>query len=66
MVIYSVLYTGIDWSAYYSGSMNYMTTKEKLFSTRQKAENFVSSEYKENDIVIKAAGKGDICELIVD
>ena len=66
MVIYSVLYTGIDWSAYYGGSMNYMATKEKLFSTRQKAENFISSEYKENDVVIKKAGKGDIYELTID
>ena len=71
MNIYVVLYNGFDLGMYYSGYMNCYTTSMKLFSTEERAKNFVRSELRKKDQfgtehIIKRAGDGEISIATID
>lgn len=72
MKIYMVNYTARDAGKYFSGYQNDYTTRQKFFSTFEKAKNFVASAVIENwgkfhsNIIVKEAGEGSICEIEIE
>ena len=72
MILYQVEYSDIDWNAYFCGSNECHVQSTRLFTTREKAEEFVASTLQEyvptwrKYVVIKEAGEGVIAEICAD
>lgn len=72
MIIYKVVYRGINWEAYFGGSWNFIKTQEKIFSTKEKALDFINNPYDEFVPTwdryerVKEAGVGTLIEMEVD
>lgn len=72
MTVFEVSYSEVDPNAYFCGYMNYSVCEHKLFSTREKAEEFKAKEiimrepWMTFDLKIKEAGEGDIYEVEVE
>ncbi len=72
MTIYKVNYIKFNTGKYLSGSNNYYEDANKLFTTREKAENFVANaEMKyvpdwKKEVAVKDANEGTIEEVEVE
>ena len=72
MTIYKVTYVKVNFDKKFCGSWDYLDTVTKMFTTREKAEEFVANEEKEyvptwdSYEVVKGANKGTIEEVEID
>lgn len=72
MTVFVVNYTRKNMNKYFGGGYDYNESKVKVFSTREKAEEFVATEEKEfvptwnRETVVKEVGNGTVVEVEVE